>query len=34
LLLRRMEACRHVEITGVLAGGVELADNAELGSDA
>jgi hypothetical protein len=26
-----MEACRRVEVTGVLAGGTELADNTELG---
>jgi hypothetical protein len=29
-----MEACQCVEVTGVLAGGAELADNVELGSGA
>jgi hypothetical protein len=28
-----MEARRRVEVTGVLAGGMELADNTELGGD-
>ena len=34
LAASQMEACRRVEITGVLTDGAELASNAELGGDA
>jgi hypothetical protein len=34
LLLRRMEAGRHMEVTSVLAGGAELTGNAELNGGA